>query len=450
MQNEEKIELFEYIPVSKSVIKLALPMILSSLTVIIYNMADTFFVGMLADPIQNAAITLAAPIMLAFNVISNLLGVGTASMMSRSLDAKDYKTVKQSSAFGFYGTLFSGLLFFIVYTIFKQPIMELMGVQVNTEFATNIYMFWTVTLGALPTILHIVMLNIIRAEGKSVLASAGVAVGCILNIILDPIFVLPWGLNMGASGAGCATFLSNCASCIFYFIILFKKREKMFASISIKDLVLNKKVDYGVCSIGVPASIQTLLNVTSMTILNNFTVIYGATAVAAMSIAQKLNSIPLNIALGGSQEIMPLISYTYASKNYKRMKNAVNYTRNVMLIFLILCSSVSFILAKSFVGVFMNSSDISTYGSQLLRGFSLGIPFLCLDYLSVAIFQAVGMGKYAFFFAIARKIILEIPSLIILNSFFPLYGLAYAQFVTEIILSIISIIVLRRLFHNLI
>ena len=195
------------------------------------------------------------------------------------------------------------------------------------------------------------MLNIIRAEGKSVLASAGVAVGCILNIILDPIFVLPWGLNMGASGAGCATFLSNCASCIFYFIILFKKREKMFASISIKDLVLNKKVDYGVCSIGVPASIQTLLNVTSMTILNNFTVIYGATAVAAMSIAQKINSIPLNIALGGSQEIMPLISYTYASKNYKRMKNAVNYTRNVMLIFLILCSSVSFILAKSFVEI---------------------------------------------------------------------------------------------------
>ena len=110
MQNEEKIELFEYIPVSKSVIKLALPMILSSLTVIIYNMADTFFVGMLADPIQNAAITLAAPIMLAFNVISNLLGVGTASMMSRSLDAKDYKTVKQSSAFGFYGTLFSDFL----------------------------------------------------------------------------------------------------------------------------------------------------------------------------------------------------------------------------------------------------------------------------------------------------------------------------------------------------
>ena len=131
--------------ISKLIPRLAIPTIISMLVTSIYNMADTFFVGMLADPIQNAAITLAAPIMLAFNVISNLLGVGTASMMSRSLDAKDYKTVKQSSAFGFYGTLFSGLLFFIVYTIFKQPIMELMGVQVNTEFATNIYMFWTVT-----------------------------------------------------------------------------------------------------------------------------------------------------------------------------------------------------------------------------------------------------------------------------------------------------------------
>ena len=140
-------------------------------------------------------------------------------------------------------------------------------------------------------------------KGKSGSRKCRSCSGCILNIILDPIFVLPWGLNMGASGAGCATFLSNCASCIFYFIILFKKREKMFASISIKDLVLNKKVDYGVCSIGVPASIQTLLNVTSMTILNNFTVIYGATAVAAMSIAQKINSIPLNIALGAHKKL---------------------------------------------------------------------------------------------------------------------------------------------------
>lgn len=449
MQNEEKTELFERMPVSKAVMKLAIPMILSSVTVIIYNMADTFFVGMLNDPIQNAAISLAAPIMLAFNVISNLFGVGASSMMSRSLGAKDYKTVKQSSAFGFYGTIFFGLLFAVLYTIFKYPIMGILGVQQETEIATDAYMLWTVTFGALPTILHLVMLNIIRAEGESFLASCGIAFGCLLNIVLDPIFVLPWGLNMGAEGAGCATFLSNCASCLFYFGVLYKKRGKIYASISPKNFTLKKDVVIGVCSVGIPACVQTLLNVTGMTVLNNFTYAYGATAVAAMGIVQKINSFPMNVALGGSQGVMPLISYTYASGNYKRMKKAVSFSEKIMLGFLIICTIIFFVAAEPLTALFMDNQEIVAYGTKFLRGFCIGLPFLCLDYLAVAVFQAVGMGKYAFFFAVARKGILEIPALFILNAIFPLYGLPYAQFVAELILSTVSLILLNRLFRKL-
>lgn len=449
MQNGEKTELFERMPVSKAVMKLAIPMILSSVTVIIYNMADTFFVGMLNDKIQNAAISLAAPVMLAFNIVSNLFGVGTASMMSRSLGTKDYKKVKQCAAFGFYGALFSGLLFSVLYTMFKHPVMGVLGVRRETEIATDAYMLWTVTFGALPTILHLVMLNIIRAEGESFLAGFGIAFGCLLNVVLDPIFVLPWGLNMGAEGAGCATFLSNCASCLFYFGVLYKKRKKLYASISPKNFTLKREVVFGVCSIGIPAAIQTLLNVVSMTVLNHFTYSYGAAAVAAMGIVQKINSVPVNVALGGSQGVMPLISYTYASGNHKRMKKAVSFSRTVMLGFLLVCAIVFFVTAKPLIALFMDNQEIITHGTQFLRGFCFGLPFLCLDYLAVAVFQAIGIGKYALFFAIARKAVLEIPALFILNAIFPLYGLAYAQFVAELVLSTASLVLLTKLFRKL-
>ena len=449
MENEEKTELFEKTPIPKAVMKLSVPMILSALTVIVYNMADTFFVGMLKDPIQSAAISLAAPMMMALNVISNLFGVGTASMMSRSLGAKEYQTVRQCSAFGFYGTVFSSLLLSVCFAVLKQPIMGIIGVQPDTEMATDAYMLWTITLGALPTVLHIVMLNIVRAEGESFFASFGIAVGCLLNVILDPIFVLPWGLNMGAEGAGCATFLSNCVSCIFYFGLLFKKREKLYASFSPKDFVLNRKIVFGVCGIGVPACIQTLLNVTGITVLNNFTVAYGATAVAAMGIVQKINSLPVNVALGGSQGVMPLISYTYASGQHERMKEAVSFSRKLMLGFLLICSAVFFIAAKPLTAVFMDNQEIVSYGTRFLRGFCLGLPFMCLDYMAVSIFQALGLGRYALLFAIARKIVLEIPALIILNILFPLYGLAYAQFVAELVLAGVSMFALKRLFRRM-
>ena len=111
MEDTQKTELFEKLPVPKAVMKLAIPTIISSLVMVIYNLADTYFVGMLGDPIQNAAVTLAAPVLLAFNAVNNLFGVGSSSMMSRGLGRKDYDTVYRSSAMGFYCSLISGLLF---------------------------------------------------------------------------------------------------------------------------------------------------------------------------------------------------------------------------------------------------------------------------------------------------------------------------------------------------
>ena len=449
MQDNNKVELFEKVPVPKAVAQLAVPTILSSLVMVLYNLADTYFVGMVNDPIQNAAVTLAAPVLLAFNAVNNLFGVGSSSMMSRALGKKDYDTVYRSSAFGFYCSLFGGVIFSLLCIIGKQPLLNLLGADAETAAATGAYLKWTVNYGAVPAILNVVLAYLVRSEGASLHASIGTMSGCLLNIVLDPVFIHPWGLNMGAAGAGMATFLSNCVACMYFFVLLFVRRRSTYVCIHPGKFSLKKSIVLGVCGVGIPASIQNLLNVTGMTILNNFTAAAGADAVAAMGITQKINMIPMYIALGLSQGIMPLISYNYASGNHKRMKNTLFFSAKASLGFLTMVAIGYYVGAEPLISLFMKNEAIVAYGTRFLRGFCLGLPFLCMDFLAVGVFQAVGMGKEALLFAIMRKIILEIPALYILNALFPLYGLAYAQFAAEVVLAAAAVLVLRRMFKKL-
>lgn len=448
-QENSKTYLFESKPIPGAVAELALPMVVTSLVMVIYNLADTFFVGMLGDPVQNAAVTLVYPVMLAFNAVNNLFGVGTSSMMSRSLGRGDHEMVRTSAAFGFYGSVISGLLFALLCTVLRTPLMQLLGTDASTWQATGDYMFWTVTCGAMPAILNVVQGQMVRSEGAALHASIGTMSGCILNIILDPIFILPWGLNMGAAGAGLATFLSNCVACCYFLVLARVKKGKTFISMDIRRLKkLNKEVVLGIFGVGIPASIQNLLNVLGSTILNNFTAVYGAAAVAAMGVAQKLNMIPMQIALGFSQGIMPLVSYNYASGNRKRMKGTVTFAMAVILPIMAVVSAGYFVGAPALVRLFMENPEIVAYGASFLRVMCLGIAFLCMDFLAVGVFQSLGLGKYALLFAILRKIVLEIPLLLIMNAVYPLYGLPYAQFLTEVVLAVAALIMLRKIFRQ--
>lgn len=446
---QDRTLLFEETPIPKAVATLAVPTILSSLVMVLYNLADTYFVGMLNDPIQNAAVTLAAPVMLAFNAVNNLFGVGSSSMMSRALGRRDYDTVAKSSTFGFWCAILSGLAFSLLCTLFKSPLLSLLGADATTRTATEAYMFWTVICGAAPAILNVVMAYMVRSEGAAMHASIGTMSGCFLNIILDPIFIMPWGLNMGAAGAGLATFLSNCFACLYFMVLLFVKRGRTYVCIDPRKLSFDSTIVGGVCMVGIPAAIQNLLNVTGMTILNNFTSSYGANAVAAMGIAQKINQVPFYIANGLSQGIMPLISYNYASDNIKRMKHTLTFAAKISVTGLVLVSIAYSFFAGDLITMFMDNPEIVEMGSRFLRGFCLALPFLCVDFLAVGVFQASGLGRNALVFAILRKIVLEIPALFILNHFFPLYGLAYAQFTAELVLSVAAVIILVKLFGKL-
>ena len=447
--DNSKTELFESMPIPKAVVTLSVPSVISSLVMVIYSLADTFFVGMMNDPVQNAAVTLAAPLLLAFNAVNNLFGIGSSSMMSRALGRKDYDTVYRSSAFGFYASLICSLLFSLLYGVLQSPILVMLGANAETMQATAGYLFWTVLLGSAPSILNVVLAYLVRAEGSSLHASIGTMCGCLLNIVLDPIFILPWGLNLGAAGAGCATCLSNTVACLYFFVLLFVKRGKTYVCIKPSMFRPSKQIVKGVCGVGIPASIQNLLNVTGMTILNNFTSAYGSDPVAAMGIAQRVNIVPFQIAMGFSQGIMPLISYNYTSGNIKRMKKTFMFTAKISLGFILAVMLTFLFAAEPIISMFMKNESIVAYGAAFQRGFCFALPFLCIDFLALGVFQSCGMGMKSFIFAVVRKIVLEIPALFVLNWLFPLYGLAYAQFVAELILGTIAVVVLVRMFRRL-
>lgn len=445
----DKIELFEKTSIKKSVITLATPTIIGSLVMIIYNLADTYFVGLLKSPKETAAVTLISVLLLMFNAVNNLFGVGTSSMMSRALGRKDYDTLSKSSATGFYGALAFAILFSIFATIFKTPILYLIGADETTFDVAYRYMFYTVNLGAVPAIMNVVMSYMIKSEGETLHASIGAMSGCILNIILDPFFVLPRFLGMGAAGAGLATLISNCFALGYFFVlILIVRKGKTQVCLDIKKISFESFIFGGICAVGIPAAIQNLLNVLGQGILNNYAAGYGPEAISAIGISYRLYTIPFMVAMGASQGVMPLISYNFASGNIKRMKEATFFTLKVTGLALLGFTCFYLVFASNFVAFFLNNEQVVAIGSIILRGMALALPFIGIDFTGVGVFQATGYGKLSLIFAILRKIILEIPFIILFNKLWPLYGLGFSQFAAEFILAIASVIVLNNLFKK--
>ena len=443
--DQQKIDLFENYTIPKAVAKLSIPSVLSCIVMILYNMADTYFVGMLDDAVQTAAVSLAAPVILAFNAVNNLFGTGSSSMMSRCLGRKDYETAKRTASFSFYLAAICAALFSVCFFAFKSGLLNLIGADETTSFETQKYLFWTVGCGAVPAILNVVLSNMVRSEGEAMHASIGTMSGCVLNIILDPVFIMPWGLGMGAAGAGLATFISNCVACLYYIILVVRKRDDTFVSMNIKEFWPTKKIAAEVFGVGIPASIQNLLNVTGMTIMNNFMAGYGTEAVSAMGITHKVAMVPMYVSMGISQGILPLVGYNFASGNRARMKDTIRFTEKIAGAFMVLAAIVFFVLSEPIIGLFMSNELIVSYGGAFMRGASIAMPFLFIDFLAVGIFQACGMGRRSLVFAILRKVVLEIPAMIILNKLFPMYGLAYAQLVAEFVLAVAAFMILEKI-----
>lgn len=456
MQNNSKVktkisreELFESSPIWNAIFTLTIPMIISSVVSMVYNLSDTYFVGALNDPVQNAAITLVAPAMTLFYGVTNLFGIGAASLMSRSMGKKDTETVKRASATGLYFALVCAILLSVITLLFNGQTLDVLGSDSVTYAATKDYMFWSVCLGAVPGIMSIVFGYLLRAEGRAMHASVGQMSGCILNIILDPFFILPWGLNLGAAGAGLATFIANCVACMYFLVLILRKNAQTYVCLDLSYVSFNKEVLSNIFVVGVPGVFQNILNVISIIILNNIVAGYGPNVVAAVGIANKINQLPIQIVFGFTQGVMPLIGYNFASKDYSRVKEAIKKTYIITISSLLVVLILFNIAGRPIVRLFMDNDEIVRTGAWFLSGFGISLPFLCMDFMVVGITQAFGMGKYALTFSFLRKLFLEIPFIFILSHLAGVMGVAYAQCCAEIVMAIIALFVQIPLLHEL-
>lgn len=406
-------------------VNLAIPTIISQLVTMVYNLADTFFVGQLGDPRMVAAVSLVLPAYTMLTAIANLFGVGGSSVISRFLGAEQPAKAKQTSTFCIFSAISVTIVFSLLVFILQRQFLLLLGANEDTyEFASS-YILWILVIGGVPTVLNMIFGHLVRSEGNAKQASIGMSFGGLLNIVLDPIFIMVFGL--GVKGAAIATLISNCSGLCYFLVYLYHKRNTTIISFVPHSMDHELHIAGRVASVGLPASLQTLLSLTSNTVLNNLASAYGSTALAAVGIVKKIDMLPMNVTTGISQGVLPFLGYNYAAKKYNRVRKMNSFTRIVAVCFSLLCIGLFEAFANNIVGLFINDAETIRLGANFLRILCLTTPFMAISYLITTMFQATGQGKRALAISVFRKTTVDVPLMFLMNKLIPLYGLLMVQ-----------------------
>ena len=453
MNTEKERELFENCSVSKAIFTLAFPTVIGQIILVIYNMADTFFVGLTGNDAMLTAVTVCMPAFMFLSAIANLFGVGGASVISRAMGAKDANKVKSASSYAFFGCISVTLAYCVLAFIFKDFFVDILG-GTNPEAHRNAvdYLMVTVIIGGLVTSLNVFMSHLIRSEGRSIHASAGIAIGGVLNIIFDPIFmfvILPKGKE--AMGAAIATTLANFVSFVYFVIVLLKlrKRSALYFGFSLK--MFEDDVPRDIFNAGIPACMMTLFENISYAILDKLMSAWGIQYQAGIGVAKKVNMLAHCIVRGIAQGSLPLIGYNFAAGNIKRMRKSIFYASFIAVIVAGACMVISLIFARPLISIFIHSSSDSVrFGSIFLRILCVGGPFSAGAYTIITFFQATGEGRKSFILAILRKGIIDIPLMFILNIFVPVYGIVLATPIADAICCVVANIIFAAYIRELV
>lgn len=425
----KKQDLFEKQPVLLAIRRLALPSVLGQIILVIYNIADTFFVGLTESDAMITAVTVCTPAFMFLSAISNLFGVGGASVMSRALGKRNEERAVNASRFAFYGCLAVTFLYALFAFLFLNTFVDLLGGSASDVHGNaRSYLLVTVVLGGLPTALNTLFSHLLRAEGRSKQASIGISLGGLLNVLLDPLFmfvVLPAGNE--ALGAAIATALSNLAALFYYLWVFRKKRGRLVFSAAPRRAMLAGGIPREVLTVGCPACLMTLCENISYAVLDKLMSAAGTAAQAGVGVAKKVNMLAHSVVRGMTQGVLPLIGYNYASGDRERMKKIIYASGSISLAIALLCTGTSLLLSRELIGLFIRTGSGSlSYGAEFLSILCLGAPFSAFAYTVISVFQAVGKGFRSLVLALLRKGILDIPLMFILNGVFPIYGIVWA------------------------
>ena len=373
--------LFEEAPVPTAVLTLVVPTVISQIITIIYNFADTWFVGRTNNEAAVAAISVAMPLFIVMTGLSNLFGIGGSSMISRSLGAKKDDDARRAFSFALWGGIAAAILYSVLIYFFGKSLVYIIGGDKNSEKYIIEYLFWTIVVGGVPTMLSSLFGHLVRSVGKSKVSGFVMSLGAVLNIALDPLFmfvILPPGKEV--VGAAIATMLSNTVSTLVFVIYILKSDENVF-TLNPKSFSLKGKVPLEVLATGAPACLSTCLAMVSNIAANKLMSDYGTAAVAGLGIAKKSNTLAFNINMGLTQGVLPLIGYNFASKNYDRMKKTVAFTFGITITFSVLCTFVYRTFPEPIMRFFIDEPETVAEGTKLLPTLAIAVVFCAMTYL---------------------------------------------------------------------
>lgn len=455
----EKQDLFENKPVLSAILNLAFPSIMGQVILVIYNMADTYFVGRTGNAHMITAVAVCMPAYMFLSAISNLFGIGGGSVISRALGIKRTDRARSTASFAIWGCIAVTLLYSLGVLAFSDTFLDLLGGKnpIVHEHAKK-YILVTIVGGGVVTATNTLFSHLIRAEGHSLQASIGIALGGVLNIALDPLFMfklLPAGNE--ALGAGIATTLSNVIALVYFIVYIAVKRKHLTLSMRLSRAMFDDHIPGSVIAVGLPACLMTLCENISYAILDNLMMAAGVAAQTGIGVAKKVNMLAHCIVRGMSQGVLPLIGYTYACGKRKRMKQVIYLSGMMSIALSLVCMAINLTLSEPLIRIFINVGGTSgtmdeaanlaaqqaiRFGAEFLQILTIGAPFSACAYAIISFFQATGKGKRSLLLALLRKGILDIPLMFVLRALLtrPEFGIVAATPAADIVCCIVGLV----------
>ena len=438
-------DVFRDLPVPQALRIMIVPAVTSQLIVLIYNMADTFFVGQTNDPYMVAGASLILPLFNITTCLANLAGVGGGSLVSRLLGLGREDEARRVGTFSLYVGIAVSALFALGLALFMRPVLTLLGAGENTYRYASQYALCVICLGGVPTVLSNVLSNLLRSIGRSRQAGAGIILGGVLNIGLDPLFMfvlLPDGYEV--LGAGVATCLSNCAACLFFLVVVARMGRESVITLSPRAGMPEGGSVRSVFAVGIPSAVTSFLFDIDYVILDKLMVSYDDLALAAIGIVLKVERFPLNVGVGICQGMMPLVAYNYSAGNRQRLREAIRLSRTLGLVVAAVSIAAYEIFAGPLTRLFLEDAQTVGLAAQFLRIRVLATPLMFLSFFTVYLFQAFGKGHISLFLGVTRWLGFNIPMLFLLNALIGMYGLVWTPMIADTFTVTMSLLVYFR------
>ena len=436
MEDVKELEIFRSAPVPQAVLKNTVPAMVAMLMALIYNLADTLFIGMTHDAYQIAAVSMATPVFLLFMSVGTVFGIGGTSVISRALGEGRIDYARKACSFCMWASTAAGLLMSFLFLIFMENILTIMGTSPDTHDFARSYLT-IVTLSGPFALIGTCFSSVLRAEGQAGKAMMGQLLGNLLNIVFDPIMIL--GFGWGITGAAVATILGNVFAACYY--LSFYLRKKSILSIRPKDFTVREKICTGILAIGVPASLGSLLMSVSQITLNSQMAFYGDMAVAGIGIACKVTMITGMLFIGFGQGVQPVLGFCVGAGLWDRFKKIMRFSVAFSFGLSVLLTVLCYLFTNQIVSAFLTEPAAFGYAVRFARillstSFLFGVFFVLSNSL-----QSAGAAKAALIINLSRQGFIFIPALFLLKALLGADGLAWAQPAADLC-SLILVIIL--------